>query len=413
VAVKVQRPNSDRLVQMDLRTLKFVLWIITRFVYMDHFIDLMGVYDEFERTVYEEIDYVREAANARRFKKMFTDNPIIYIPRIYDQYVSRRMLVLEWIDGIKITDYPTLDAAGINRLDVAKRTVCAYFYQFFEAGFFHADPHPGNIFVKKGSTGDGPIVTFVDFGMVGSLTHAMKRCMKDVVLAYITRDSHSLVQALSQLGFINKGADLASLERVMSLMIERYHGMTLGEVSEMDTLEMLQDVEYLLYGHEFRIPAQFAFTGRAIGILAGVTSGLAPDFNFVEIAAPYVRTFLGLDADGMEKTLQRFFSQVIDTGRALLTLPRSLDQVIARLESGQIEVKLADNQPQRRSRLRGRRSWSNNGETSGAYGLSWFFMFAASLAGGIFLMTDAHQFIAGWFCLGLAGLATVGMLAKS
>jgi predicted unusual protein kinase regulating ubiquinone biosynthesis (AarF/ABC1/UbiB family) len=412
VAVKIQRPDSDRLVQMDLRSLKFVLWIITRFVDTNQFIDLMGVYNEFERTVHEEIDYVREAANAKRFQEMFKDNPMIYIPRIYDQYVSQRMLVLEWIDGIKINDYPALDAAGIDRLEVAKRTVCAYFYQFFEVGFFHADPHPGNILVNKGLPGDGPIVTFVDFGMVGSLTHTMKSCMKEVVLAYITRDSHSLVHALSQLGFIHEGADMVPIERAMSLMIKRYHGMTLGEVSEMDLLEMLQDVEYLLYEHEFRIPAQFAFTGRAIGTLAGVATGLAPGFNFVEVAAPYARKFLGLDAEGMEQTLQRFFSQVLDAGRVLLTLPRSLEQAITRLESGQIEVRLADNRPHGKMRLRGRRSWRANGEASGAGGLSWSFMLAASLAGGIFLMTDAHQFIAGWFCLGLAGLAALGMFVK-
>ena len=412
VAVKIQRPDSDRLVQMDLRSLKFVLWIITRFVDTNQFIDLMGVYDEFERTVYEEIDYVQEAANAKRFKEMFKDNPMIYIPRIYDQYVSQRMLVLEWIDGIKIADYPALDAAGIDRLEVAKRTVCAYFHQFFEVGFFHADPHPGNILVNKGSTGDGPIVTFVDFGMVGSLTHPMKKCMKDVVLAYITRDSRALVHALSRLGFIHEGADLAPIERAMSLLIERYHGMTLGEVSEMDMLEMLQDVESLLFGHEFRIPAQFAFTGRAIGTLAGVATGLAPGFNFVEVAAPYARKFLGLDAEGMEQTLQRFFSQVLDAGRVLLTLPRSLEQAITRLESGQIEVRLADNRPHGKMRLRGRRSWRAKDEASGAGGLSWSFMLAASLAGGIFLMTDAHQIIAGWFCLGLAGLAALGMLVK-
>ncbi|HEX6109295.1 MAG TPA: AarF/UbiB family protein, partial [Ktedonobacteraceae bacterium] len=116
VAVKIQRPNSDQLVRMDLSTLKFVIWVITRLVGMNDFIDLMGVYHEFEHTIYEEIDYVREAANAKRFKEMFKDDPMIYIPRVYDQYVSRRVLVLEWIDDIKINDYAALDAAGINRL---------------------------------------------------------------------------------------------------------------------------------------------------------------------------------------------------------------------------------------------------------------------------------------------------------
>ncbi|HEX6482336.1 MAG TPA: AarF/ABC1/UbiB kinase family protein, partial [Ktedonobacteraceae bacterium] len=366
VAVKIQRPHSDQLVRMDLCTLKFVIWVITRFVDMSDFIDLMGVYYEFERTIYEEIDYVQEAANARRFKEMFKDDPMIYIPRVYDHYVSRRLLVLEWIDGIKINDYTTLDAAGIDRLEVAKRTVCAYFYQFFQAGFFHADPHPGNIFVKKGSAGDGPIITFVDFGMVGSLTKNMQRFMKDAFLAFIARDSRSLVQALSELGFIAEGANLASIQKAMSLLIERYYGMTLGEMSELDIPQLMQDVAYLLYGQPFQIPAQFAFTGRAVSTLVGVSTGLAPEFNFVEFAAPYARKFLGLglNAEGAERTLQHLFSRLLDTSRVLLTLPHSLEQVMSRLESGQIEVRLANNGPGGWIRSRGRGSRRDKSESS-------------------------------------------------
>jgi predicted unusual protein kinase regulating ubiquinone biosynthesis (AarF/ABC1/UbiB family) len=413
VAVKIQRPNSDHLVRMDLRTLKFVIWVITRFVDMNDFIDLMGIYHEFEHTISEEIDYVREAANAKRFKEMFKDDPMIYIPRVYDQYVSRRVLVLEWIDGIKINDYAALDAAEINRLAVAKCMSYAYFYQFFEVGFFHADPHPGNIFVKKGSTGDSPIVTFVDFGMVGSLTTRMKRSMKEMFLAFIVRDSRSLVHALSQLGFVDEGANLASIERAMALLIERYHGMTLGEVSELDIAEMVQDVLYLLYGQPFHIPAQFAFTGRAIGTLVGVSTGLAPEFDLIEVATPYARKFLNFDARSAEQTLRQFFNQVLDTGRALLTLPRSLEQVISRLEAGQIEVKLADNGPSGRMGFRGRRRGRGTGRWSGLPGFTWLFMFVASLAGGFFLLTDAHQLAAGWFCFGLAGLIALGVLLKS
>src|SRR5215469_17590783 len=156
VAVKVQRPNIDQLVSMDLSTIKFVIWVINRFVNISEFIDLMGFYREFRRTIFEEIDYITEAANAKRFREMFKDNPTIYIPRVYDDYTSRRVLVLEWVNGIKVNDYPALEAAGIDRLEVAKRTVQTYFYQFLEEGFFHADPHPGNIFVWKGSPGEGP-----------------------------------------------------------------------------------------------------------------------------------------------------------------------------------------------------------------------------------------------------------------
>ena len=109
----------------------------------------MGLHREFRRTVIEESDFVTEAANAKRFKEIFKDNPAIYIPNVYDEYITRRVLVIEWIDGIKLNDYAALDAANFNRLEIANRTVSAYFYQFFEAGFFHADPHPGNILSKN------------------------------------------------------------------------------------------------------------------------------------------------------------------------------------------------------------------------------------------------------------------------
>jgi predicted unusual protein kinase regulating ubiquinone biosynthesis (AarF/ABC1/UbiB family) len=142
VAVKIQRPQVERIIRLDLRALKFVIWVLTRFMNTHHVVDLMGFHDEFERTIYQELDYVREAANIRRFQDLFKDDPTISIPRVYDQYVSRRVLVLEWVDGMKITAYPALDAAGINRLEAAKRIAHAYFFQFFEAGFFHADPHP-------------------------------------------------------------------------------------------------------------------------------------------------------------------------------------------------------------------------------------------------------------------------------
>ena len=188
VAVKIQRPNIDQLVRMDLNSLKFVILVITRFVNTGNFIDLKGIYREFERTVYEEIDFVTEAANCKRFKEMFKDDESIYIPEVYDEYTTRRLLVLEWIDGIKINDYDALEAAGIDRLEVANRTVQAYFHQFFDEGFFHADPHPGNIFVKPGLPGNGPIIEFVDFGMVGSITSSMKKSMRALFLAFLTRD---------------------------------------------------------------------------------------------------------------------------------------------------------------------------------------------------------------------------------
>ncbi len=413
VAVKIQRPNIDQLVNMDLSTIKFVIWVINHFVDVGEFIDLMAFFREFKRTIYEEIDYVTEAANAKRFKEIFKDDPTIYIPRVYDEYISRRVLVLEWVEGIKVNDYARLDAEHIDRLEVAKRTVRAYFHQFFNVGFFHADPHPGNIFVQKGTPGNGPIIVFVDFGMVGTLTKTMKKALKDLFLGFVTRDSHGLVKALGRLGFIGEGANMAAIERGMELMMEQYYGMSLGEARKLDMPEVAQDVENLLYGQPFQVPAQFAFIGRAIGTLSGVATGLAPAFNFVEVATPYAQKFLGLDAEGAGQTIQQLLSQLLSTGRTLLALPASMERIISKLETGQIEVKLAESAPNGRSRRRGRRRSNNtNGNASGVSSFTWAFMFAAMLAGGIVLMTIPHQVIAGWFCLGLAGVTALGLLVR-
>jgi len=413
VAVKVQRPNIDQLVNMDLSTIKFVIWVISRFVNTSEFIDLMGFYREFKRTIYEEIDYVTEAANATRFKEIFKDQPTIYIPRVYDEYTSRRVLVLEWVNGIKVNDYTALEATGIDRFEVAKRTVEAYFYQFFEVGFFHADPHPGNIFVQKGTPESGPIIAFVDFGMVGTLTTSMKKALKDLFLGFLARDSHGLVNALKRLGFIGEGANMASIERGVALMLERYYGISLDEARDLDFPEVGQDIENLLYGQPFQIPAQFAFTGRAVATLSGVATGLAPEFNLIDVALPYAQNFLGLNAEGAGQTIQQVLSQVLDTGRKLLALPDALERVITKLETGQVEVKLAGGAQTGRSRRRGRRRGNSNGnaQVTGIGGFSWVLMFAATLAGGI-VLTINHFMIPGWFCLALAAVTTLGLLMK-
>jgi predicted unusual protein kinase regulating ubiquinone biosynthesis (AarF/ABC1/UbiB family) len=399
---------------MDLSTLRFVIWIVTRFVNTGNFIDLMGFYREFRRTVLEEIDYEREAVNIKRFREMFQDDPTIYIPRVYEQYIGPHVLVLEWIDGIKINDYQTLDALHIDRLEVARRTVNAYFHQFFVEGFFHADPHPGNIFVKRGSPLEGPVIAFLDFGMVGSLTNNMKRSMKDLFLSFLTRNTKGLVDALARLGFIGATANMAAIERGMELMMSQYYGMTLGEARGLDFGDVAREIDSLLYGQPFQIPAQFAFTGRAIGTLVGVATGLAPSFNFVEVATPYARRFLGLDADNIGQTVQELLGQLLETGRKLLELPSSIERVMTRIETGQFEVKVSELQlgSSRRGRRRGGGAAAPLELAGGGVSnLALALVSIASMVGGI-LLTNVHDVTPGWFCLGMAAVSMLGILLR-
>jgi predicted unusual protein kinase regulating ubiquinone biosynthesis (AarF/ABC1/UbiB family) len=407
VAVKVQRPHIEQLVRMDLGSLKFVIRVISRFVATGTFIDLMGVYREFERTVYEEIDYVTEAANCKRFQEMFQDDPTIYIPAVYEDFTTRRVLVLEWIDGIKINDYAALEAAGIDRLEVANRTVQAYFHQFFDEGFFHADPHPGNIFVKRGTPGNGPIIEFVDFGMVGSLTKSMMKAMKDLFLSFVTRDSEMMVQALSQLGFIGEGANRAAIERGLSLMLEQFYGMTLGEVREMDMPEVVDEVGKLLYGQPFQIPAQFTFTGRAVSTLVGVSTGLAPDFNFIDVAAHYARKFLGIDTEGIGRTIQQLLSQLLETVNTLLKMPRTIERILTKLEAGQFVINLGGDIGIGATAFRRRESNSANA----AFPLALALMFLGCLAAAAFFLYD-HDRILSFVTLGLAAFLGLRLFLK-
>ena len=345
VAVKVQRPNIEQLVRTDLSTIRFVIWVLSRFVDTTEVLDLMGLYREFRRSIFEEIDYTAEAAHAARFRELFRDRPAVFIPRVHEAYVARRVLVLEWVDGIKINDYPALEAAGVDRSEVARRTVEAYLYQFFEVGFFHADPHPGNIFVQRGTPDSGPVVAFVDFGMVGTLTRSMKEAFKDVFLGFLTGNAETMATALQRLGFIGPGADMAAIQRGIALLLERYRGMSLGEVRDLDFPAVASELEDLLYSQPFRVPAAFAFTGKAVGTLAGVATGLAPDLNLIDVAAPYARRFLGLSGDAAGQTAQQVLEQLTQSGRTLLTLPARLERTLSRLESGQIEIRIADGPP--------------------------------------------------------------------
>jgi predicted unusual protein kinase regulating ubiquinone biosynthesis (AarF/ABC1/UbiB family) len=397
VAVKVQRPNIEQLISTDLNTLRFVIWIITHLVDTKNFIDLWALYREFRRTVYEEVDFTAEGTNAQRFAEIFQDNPAIYIPQVYDHYMTRRVLVLEWIDGIKINDYATLDKLGINRLEVATRTVRAYFHQFFEVGFFHADPHPGNIFVKQGSDPDNPVIAFLDFGMVGAITPRMRKLIRELFVSLVTRDTHAIVTTLGKLGFIGEGANLTAIERAVALLLEQFYGLTLSQWRSLDVREVGPEFIDLIYGQQFRIPAQFAFSGRAISTLVGVATGLAPNFNFIETAVPYTKQFLDLDARGINEIMQEFVCQTLESARIAISLPRSIERLITSLESGQINVRRAGT-------TNGKRSMHNDR-------LPLALMFLGSIGGGIFFAKSERKAPA-WFCLGLAGLTALGTFLR-
>jgi predicted unusual protein kinase regulating ubiquinone biosynthesis (AarF/ABC1/UbiB family) len=365
--------------------------VVTHLKDTTKFVDLQGLYHEFKRTVYEELDYISEGRNAERFAKIFSDDPMVRVPRVYWDFTTRRLITLEWIEGIKISDYTALEVAGINREAVAEKLVSTYFQQVFVEGFFHADPHPGNIFVLP-----GPIVAFVDFGMMGLITAAMKRLLRDCFVAVVNRDARLLAVSLRDLGFLGPGVDLARLEKALNMVLARFHGLTMREMAQMDPQEIFQDIEHLLYDQPFRLPYQFAFLGRAIGTLVGLATGIAPNFNFFQMAAPYAREFMR--AEGSQTIVELLRHQAATLGRSVITLPQLAERVLTMLEQGQVHIQMGsdvlDRDLQRLARSGDR--------------LTHMVFFALSLAAGV-VLEIAHQGLAGWFFLVVA--AIIGVLS--
>jgi predicted unusual protein kinase regulating ubiquinone biosynthesis (AarF/ABC1/UbiB family) len=354
VAIKVQRPGITGIVRTDLRCLRFVLWVVGRLVpAANRITDLQALYREFSRTVAEELNYEQEARHAVRFARVFADDPTIQVPAVLPTYSTRRVLVLEWMDGIKITDFAALDAAGVDRDQLAKHLASAYLTQILTAGYFHADPHPGNLLVQP--DGDGERIVFLDFGMMGTITPRMRTGLQECFRGAVMRDAARLVRGLDLLGFFADHADRAALERLVAAMLQRFGGAPVRQLRATDPREVLGDVEMSLYDQPIRLPAEFAFFGRMAGMLLGLMVGLSPRFNFIEVATPYAQQFLrrdGLDgvlsllgAESLEGLGRDLLRSSLATVRSLAELPQRLDRVLERAERGDLHLVIQNTDP--------------------------------------------------------------------
>lgn len=370
VALKIQRPDIERIVHVDLQALRLTLTVVRLLVpAADRIVDLRALYREFSRTIFEELDYQREGRNAEQFARIFADDPCIIVPQIYWSYSTRRALALEWIDAIKITDFAALDAAGLDRAELARKLADSYFKQTLDAGFFHADPHPGNIFALPTLDQPGRAkLVFLDFGMMGVITPRARRGLRACFSGAVQGDAATFLDGLDQLGFIGEDADRDALEQAIGALLARFTGVPMAQLGRMAPDQALEDVGSALYDQPFRLPAEFAFFGRAVGMLAGLTASLTPDFNFLEVAAPHAKKLIGeltggsdgllglFGATSLENLAQTSLREGLTLARSLTRLPRQLDRVLTKIDRGEVRVVI---EPQMRPRARGRRGAPN------------------------------------------------------
>lgn len=280
VAVKVQRPNLRPLLTLDLYLMRLIAGWVEPWLPLNLGHDLTLIVDEFGIKLFEEIDYLNEARNAEKFALNFAGDPEVKVPVIYNQYSSNKVLTLEWINGIKLTDLDQLESAGLDANNLIKIGVTSGLRQLLEYGFFHADPHPGNLF----ATFDGRMA-YIDFGMMDQLSESMKETIASAVVQLINRDYQSLAEDFVNLGFLTPDTNIQPIVPALEKVLGNAVGASVGDFNFKTITDEFSE---LMYEYPFRLPAKFALIIRSLITQEGLALSLNPDFKIVEVSYPYV-----------------------------------------------------------------------------------------------------------------------------
>ena len=341
VVVKVLRPGIEQIVEVDIKALRQVGRILARVKLVSRRADAPALVEEFAQTCYEEINYLNEAQNLERFAKNFENDTRVNPPEIVWERTSRRVLTLSDVTAIKITDVESLEKAGINPSAVATELARITFEQFFVTGFFHADPHPGNIFVQK-SEPDSETefsLTYIDFGMMGQITDEVRLNLQKLLFALASRDPGGSLVATQKLNFLLPSADTLALEQALEKLFERFGGVGVADLLQTDPKEIRElALEYsqLIRTLPFQLPENFLLLFRSLSLISGVTSSLNKEFNLWDAVDPFARSLLNGTGERLVKNLS---AQVSEFASTLIRLPQRIDALISTAERGDLVVR--------------------------------------------------------------------------
>ena len=306
VAVKVQRPNLTFILRRDLVLIRLLGVITAPLLPLNLGFGLGDIIDEFGRSLFEEIDYAQEADNAERFASLFADNDAVYVPRVERMLSSTQVLTTTWIDGAKMRDSDELQALQLDPAALIRTGVICGLQQLLEFGYFHADPHPGNLFALQGRSGDLGHVGYVDFGMMDSISDSDRLTLTGAVVHLINRDFAGLAKDFQSLGFLSPSADLTPIVPAL----EEVLGGSLGDsVGSFNFKAITDRFSELMFDYPFRVPARFALIIRAVVSQEGLALRLDPNFRIIAVAYPYVarRLLAGDTREMRDKLLEVIF----------------------------------------------------------------------------------------------------------
>ncbi|NOU98807.1 ABC1 kinase family protein [Paenibacillus planticolens] len=329
VAVKIQRPQAAESIRTDLEILADLAALAERRFAWARRLQVELIIAEFSRSLISELDYTKEARNAEKIAAQFKDVDHIYVPQIYSEYSSRKVITMQYIEGVRLYEEDQLLALGYDRARIAKRLIQALFHQIFVDGLFHADPHPGNILILPGE-----VIAFLDFGMVGRLTVEMKYHFSSLIIALMRQNTDGVIKAIYRIGFIDEDIDMAELHYDIEGLREQYYGVPLSQVS---LGGIVNDLFEVAYKYHIRVPADFILLGKTLVTIEGVVVTLDPTISIVKLAEPF----------GLQLMMERFrpknltasiFKDITDYGHMLVNLPRQSRELISLIKKGKMHL---------------------------------------------------------------------------
>jgi ubiquinone biosynthesis protein len=328
VAIKIQRPKLAAVVDVDIDILYQIASLVEKHVREARFFNLQRMCEEFERNLRKEIDFRNEASHIERFAENFSGDPTIRVPLLFRAYSTRRVITTEFIDGVKASDVPRIRATGLDPKEVAGRGATLVLKQIFEHGFFHADPHPGNILVLPGN-----VICFLDFGIMGVLSPTLKEFLVSILLGAVDKNPKKIVRALATASQ-HSMTDMQGLEYDVSELLEEFAMQSLREVN---VGELLKRLTRLIVRHRIRILPGFYLLLKSLITIEGVGFSLDPDFRLFGYLEPFAKKILSRGMSPLD-LLRGAYSSGREVGQVIKDLPFDVKDIVDLVKSGKVRI---------------------------------------------------------------------------
>ncbi|MCD6504998.1 AarF/ABC1/UbiB kinase family protein [Candidatus Poribacteria bacterium] len=392
VVVKVQRPGVDRLIETDLDILFTIARLLERHVAEVSFYEPVSLIEEFARSIRRELDFTSEASSTDLFHRYFENDPRVKIPKVFWDFTTKRVMVLEEIDGIRIDDLEELDRVGADRRKLAANLVDIFFNQIFVNGLFHADPHPGNLLVLEDD-----VIGMIDFGTVGRIAGDMLKDIKNWFIAILDKDVDLMAKIYLKMGIISEETDITQFKLEVADFLDRY---LTRPVERIHLGEIINEIVTSSPRYRMRMPPVLTMLGKTIMLVEGIVRELDPEVDIMEIGRSYIaRLMLGqFSPKEWAKGVYSTFSDISEMAR---TMPFQVNQILSKLNRGTLKV---DFEPLGLDRLIYEMDRSSNRLTFGM-------IIAALIVGSsIMVWSDTGVKIFGYSAIGIVGYLIAGIL---